>query len=97
MCTCIHILHVISESVLKFTHAHSGAADPCHGPAVRSETKFVTELDTLNSLAELFKLLEEHSTNRNFLVSCYAEKVLSSESDKSLINTGYYFSYYYHE
>lgn len=68
-----------------------------HTTAVCSETKFATELGALNSLAELHKLLEEDGTNRNFLVSCYAEKVLSTESDKSLINTGYSFSYYYHE
>lgn len=66
-------------------------------PVVCSETMFAAKLDALNSLAELFKLLEKDGTSKNFLVSCYAEKVLSPESDKNLINTGYSFAYYYHE
>lgn len=60
-----------------------------------SETSFDTELYALKSLAKLFKLLEKDDANRNFLVSFYIEKVLSTGSDKSLINTGYSFSYYH--
>lgn len=62
-----------------------------------TQTSSATELGALNSVAELFKLLEKDDSNRNFLVSCFAEKVLSTESDKSLINAGYSVSYYYHE
>lgn len=100
ICTHINTLQVISKAfcLLKHTHAHLRVAEWCnvhkHTP-VYPETSFGTELDALNSLAKLFKLLEKDETKRNFLVSYYVEKVLSTGSDKSLINTGYSLSYYH--